>query len=344
MQRKICETGTRTFVHVVNCNGRLQTTRPIEDGTTGNASGNGVTGSDLASSARNPYCDYLDLDASCLRSELYHTRTGKMAARMQRLQKKDVSSTPPWKPAGVSSPTKCPHTSSPSPRGRNNAKKVMGALNKLCGQTNHPCVSSCLCGTVPLHIDCSPDQGARSKKRVSFRESLLPVTSEGMTICALSPSPEPTPSCVGSSSPEPTPSCVGSPSPEPTPSCVGSPSPEPTPSCVGSVSPEGSHSHTVSPEVMHNHIGGPPPEVLPSHIEGTPSAESSPFVDEIIVNHIQNSVPSTPIKSTSPESMHDPICTYSCVESSPSPEGMSSFHMECLHDLGHILIQAATSV
>ena len=297
MQRKICETGTRTFVHVVNCNGRLQTTRPIEDGTTGNASGNGVTGSDLASSARNPYCDYLDLDASYLRSELYHTRTGKMAARMQRLQKKDVSSTPPWKPAGVSSPTKCPHTSSPSPRGRNNAKKVMGALNKL-----------------PLHIDCSPDQGTCSKKRVSFRESLLPVTSEGMTICAPSPSPEPTPSCVGSSSPEPT------------PSCVGSPSPEPTPSFVGSVSPEGSHSHTVSPEVMHNHIGGPPPEVLPSHIEGTPSAESSPFVDEIIVNHIQNSVPSTPIKSTSPESMHDPICTYSCVESSPSPEGMSSFH------------------
>eukprot|EP00731_Ephydatia_muelleri_P027936 Em0019g809a len=329
--RKTCEWGTHPSVQVVHCDGRMQATRPVKHGTTGNASGSGATEVDLAASAHNPYCDYLDLDSSCLRSDLYHTRTGKMAAHVQRLQRKEVSSTPPWKPGGVSSP-KCPHLdmSSPSPRARNSTKRVTGTCNKLCGQTTPPCASSYSCETVPLHDISYPSQRAHSEKRVSFRESLSPITSED-------PSPEATPSCVGSPSPEATPSCVGSP-PETTPSCfgsppeatpsfVGSPSPEATPSCVGSPSPEATPScvGSPSPEATPSCVGSPPLDGMPSHT--TPPAESNPFMDESIASYVEIPVLSTPFKSTSPKSMRDhikspsPGCTPSRVESPPPPEG-----------------------
>ena len=348
MQRKTCEWGTHPSVQVVHCDGRMQATRPVKHGTTGNASGSGATEVDLAASAHNPYCDYLDLDSSCLRSDLYHTRTGKMAAHVQRLQRKEVSSTPPWKPGGVSSP-KCPHLdmSSPSPRARNSTKRVTGTCNKLCGQTTPPCASSYSCETVPLHDISYPSQRAHSEKRVSFRESLSPITSEDPSpeatpSCVGSPSPEATPSCVGSppettpscfgSPPEATPSFVGSPSPEATPSCVGSPSPEATPSCVGSPSPEATPScvGSPSPEATPSCVGSPPLDGMPSHT--TPPAESNPFMDESIASYVEIPVLSTPFKSTSPKSMRDhikspsPGCTPSRVESPPPPEGTSSLN------------------
>ena len=274
---------------------------PVENGTFG-------TGTDSSSNIHNPYWQYLNSIESSSRSELYHSRTGKMAAHRQHSPKRYLSSIPPWKPAGLSfsTPTKYPYldASSPTPRLKKTTKKTSSKTT--------PPNASCVYGTVSV-VDLQPLERMPCEKRVSFLESAIP-TPEGISTSPShegtpghveSPSPEstsshvesPSPSHVESPSPEGTPSHVESPSsshvespsPEGTSNHVESPSPEGTPSHVESPSPEGTSSHTESPsrEGTPSHIESPSPEGTPSHVESTPnhlgSTPSSEGIYESIV-------------------------------------------------------------
>ena len=311
-------------LHAGNCGGRLQRTESVPCDKAENGSSSCVTGADSSSSSHAPYWQYLEPCENSSRSELYHTRTGKMAAHRQHSKKRNLSSTPPWKPAGLS-PTRYPYLEAniPMPKPKNNTK-MNGRCDTTSQQTTPLIVPPHVRKTAPVPSQVQPHQTAHCEKRVSFLESPQP-TPRGTPSCVKSPYYEGKPCYGGSQCSEDIPSCIESPCSEGMPSHVEGPAPAGTPSHVEGPAPVGTPSRVEGPAPVGtpSRVEGPAPVGTPSRVEGpspvgTPSRVEGPS-PEGTPSHVEGPSPEgTPSHVESPHSPYTP----SRMEI-PSPEGTS---------------------
>lgn len=243
-----------TTLQAVDPDGLLQRKESVGYDSTEN--GGTTVETSFALNMRTPYCEYLDLDSCSVRSRLYQTKTGKLTAHTRCSQNRDVFSTPPWKPPGISpsSASKRPYldASSPSLRTSSNAKPEIREHQK----TTPPSASfSCTHEAVPNRIPTLDEtyQHAPNEKKVSFVTSLL-LSPEGMPCC-----------CVRDSHLDSVSSPAESLSLEQTPICN-----------VDMECPEGTPAHSESPSAD----GSTPENSAPSSPYKSTSLMSSPtFVE-----------------------------------------------------------------